>query len=178
LNRAVIRVLNATSAAELKAEGEEMRTLLDHGKAEAATNLSSLLDSSRAEGLISEEEHNKIFARSIAQRADVDPDKIGVDHIIKSLDAHFRFEKQRIQAGTENPEYAVKRRANDVYDAELLIYLADPSLHLLTCDTGFRRARGSTQADRIHIVPSDSLRDSDRATAVLLEIAEAGKQKG
>lgn len=175
INNAVNRVLNAANAGELKAEGEEMRALLDQGKNEAANNFTVLRASIGAEGKIEPAEDRRIFAQSIARRAGVEPESVDVDFVLTHLDAHYRFEQQRINAAVDNPEYNVTRRANDVYDSELLIYLADPSLHLLTCDTGFKRSNGSPQADRIHIVPVDALRDPEIAIATLREIAETAK---
>jgi hypothetical protein len=175
INNAVNRVLNTASAGELKAEGEEMRALLDQGKNEAANNFTALRASIRAEGRIDPTEDRRIFAQSIARRAGVEPESVDVDYVLTHLDAHYRFEQQRINAAIDNPEYNVTRRANDVYDSELLIYLADPSLHLLTSDTGFRRSSGSSQADRIHIVPVDALRDPEIAITTLRGIAETAK---
>ncbi len=175
INNAVNRVLNTARAAELKIEGQEMRTLLDKGKNEAADNFAALLASVKAGGRIGPAEDRRIFAQSIARRAGVEPESVDVDFVLAHLDAHYRFEQQRINAAIENPEYNVTKRANDVYDSELLIYLADPSLHLLTCDTGFKRANGSSQAKRIHIVPADALRDPDTAITTLQGIVESAK---
>ncbi len=175
INNAVNRVLNAASAAVLKAEGEEMRALLDRGKNEAADNFTALRASVDAEGRIDPAEDRRIFAQSIARRAGVEPESVDVDFVLTHLDAHYCFEQQRINAAIENSEYNVTKRANDVYDSELLVYLADPSLHLLTCDTGFNRSNGSSQANRIHIVPTDVLRDPDTAIGALRGIVESAK---
>ena len=175
INNAVNRVLNAANAAELKAEGEEMRALLNKGKNEAADNFTALRASVSAEGRLDPAEERRIFAQSIARRAGVEPESVDVDFVLTHLDAHYRFEQQRINAAIDNPEYNVTKRANDVYDSELLIYLADPSLHLLTCDTGFKRASGSSQANRIHIVPTDALRDPETAITTLQGIVESAK---
>ena len=175
INNAVNRVLNAANAAELKAEGEEMRALLNKGKNEAADNFTALRASVSAEGRLDPAEDRRIFAQSIARRAGVEPESVDVDFVLTHLDAHYRFEQQRINAAIDNPEYNVTKRANDVYDSELLIYLADPSLHLLTCDTGFKRSNGSSQANRIHIVPTDALRDPETAITTLQGIVESAK---
>ncbi|HVN92883.1 MAG TPA: hypothetical protein VMT38_04275 [Terracidiphilus sp.] len=152
-----------------------MRALLDKCKNEAADNFTALRASVNAEGRIDPAEDRRIFAQSIARRAGVEPESVDVDLVLTHLDAHYRFEQQRINAAIENPEYNVTKRANDVYDSELLIYLADPSLHLLTCDTGFNRSKESSQANRIHIVPADDLRDPDSATRTLQGIVESAK---
>jgi len=170
INNAINRVLNASSAAELRAEGEEMRLLLDAGKNDAAAKFTELLNSVKAEGKVASDEDRRIFARSIAHRAGIDPESVDVPFVLTHLDAHYRFEQQRINAAIGNPEYNIQKRANDVYDAELLIYLADPSLHLLTSDTGFGRVGNSPQAQRIHILPMDTARDPDKAVAALQAI--------
>jgi hypothetical protein len=123
ISNAVNRVLNAASAAELKAEGEEMRALLDKGKNEAADNFTALRASVSVEGRIVPAEDRRIFAQSIARRAGVEPESVDVDFVLTHLDAHYRFEQQRINAAIDIPEYNVTKHANDVYDSELLIYL-------------------------------------------------------
>jgi len=177
LNRAVNNVLNATGPEELRADGAEMRALLDREKNAAAENLTNLLTSWRSEGPLPEREHQAIFARSIARRAGVDENSVDVDQVVSRLNAHYTFEKQRVEAGSSNPDYNVSSRANDVYDAELLIYLADPLLRLLTYDRGFRRARGSPQANRIHIETVNSLQDADRVTETLRRIVERAEEE-
>lgn len=170
INNAVIRVLNAASAAELRGEGEEMRAMLDRGKVESAKNFMNLMDGIKKDGRLKESQDRRIFAESIARRAGVDPATVNVDFVVSALDAHYRFEQRRMDAAIANPNYNIMGRANDVYDAELLIYLADPSLHLLTCDRGFSRVRNSPQANRIHIVSADALRSPDAAIAALEQI--------
>src|SRR5208282_5566397 len=165
LNNAVVNVLNAAKADDLRDEGKEMRLLYDDCKNEAADIFSALLDSCRSKGLVPEEEHRAIFARSIARRAGFDEARVDVDFVVESLNAYYIFENHRMQEGARNLEYNIVRRSNDVYDAELLIYLAHPGLRLLTADKGFRRAEKSSQANRIHIVADVAcLKDSECAT--------------
>jgi hypothetical protein len=177
LNNAVNNVLNTIGPEDLKSEGDEMRALLDREKNAAVENFAALLNSWRAEGTLPEQEHQTIFARSIARRAGLDEDSVDVDQVVSLLNAHYVFEKQRMEAGGSSSDYNVRNRANDIYDAELLIYLADPSLHLLTCDRGFRRAQGSSQANRIHIETPNSLQDADRVTATLRRIVETAQEE-
>ncbi len=118
-------------------------------------------------------EHRAIFARSIARRAGVDEATVDVDFVVKSLDALYVFESHRMQVGAQNLDYNVDKHSNDVYDAELLIYLADPTLHLLTSDRGFRRIEKSSQAGRVHIADADCLRDPKCATHTIRGIVEA-----
>jgi hypothetical protein len=177
LNRAVNNVLNATGPEDLRADGAEMRALLDREKNAAVENFANLLNSWRSEGPLPDRDHQTIFARSIARRAGLDENSVDVDQVVSRLNAHYSFEKQRIDAGSSSPDYNVSSRANDVYDAELLIYLADPSLRLLTYDRGFRRARESSQANRIHLETLNSLQDADRIIETLRRIIERADEE-
>lgn len=172
LNTAVNNVLAATSADELREEGIEMRALLDREKDREATNFQALLTSLRLEGPLDEAENRVIFARSIARRAGIDENEVDAAKVVANLDAHFQFERERMRVGAETRAYNVAKRKNDIFDAELLIYLADTSLHLLTSDQGFRRASQSSQAARIHLVTPESLLTAETATATLRAIAE------
>jgi hypothetical protein len=58
-------------------------------------------------------------------------------------------------------------------DAEQLIYLCDPALCFLTCDTGFQKlVKKSPQAARIATVGHEDLRDAKNVEAVLRKIVE------
>jgi hypothetical protein len=159
LNNAVVRALNASEPGDLKADAEELRTLMDASKDQTAKQFSDVLNRWRSEGPLPEEEHRAIFARSIARRAGVDETTVDVDFIVKHLNALYVFESTKMQVAAKSHEYNVDKHSNDVYDAELLIYLADPSLHLLTADKGFRRIEKSSQQDRVHIAAADCLKD-------------------
>ncbi len=173
LNNAVINILNAAKAEDLRDDGKEMRALLDEAKDETAKNFSAVLNSWKSEGPLSETEHKAIFARSIARRAKYDETKVDVDFVVKSLNALYVFENHRMQVGTQNHDYNVYKHSNDVYDAELLIYLADPTLHLLTSDKGFRHVEKSSQSNRIHIADAACLKNPECATKTVRSIVEA-----
>jgi hypothetical protein len=173
LNNAVINILNTAKAEDLREDGQEMRALFDGEKDKEAKNFSSLLNSWRAEGQLPEADHRAIFARSIARRAGVDEASVNVDFVVNSLDAYYNFEKHRIQVGAQNPNYNVDKHANDVYDAELLIYLAVPTLHLLTSDKGFCCVEKSSQFNRVHIASPACLKNPNCATGMIRSIVEA-----
>jgi len=177
LNNAIIRVLNTPKATDLLEAGKEMRAMLDIAKQGTTMQFADVLDGWRAHGSLSEDEHRTIFARSIATRAGVDPDKVDVNAVLAALNGLYTFENTKLQVAAGEPAYKVEKHSNDVYDAELLIYLASPNLHLLTSDTGFRRVQGSPQYSRIHIVPPDCLLDPVRAVSTIRRIlnpVEAG----
>src|SRR5271165_599167 len=127
----------------------------------------------RSEGPLPEEEHRAIFARSIARRAGVDEATVDVNFVVDHLNALYVFEETKIQVGAENTLYNVDKHSNDVYDAELLIYLADPTPHLLTSDKGFRRVEKSSQQKKVHIADADCLRDQACAERTIREMVEA-----
>jgi len=170
LNNAVVNVLNAAKAEEVVDDAKEMRTLLDKAKDEATQNFSAVLNAWRSEGPLSESDDKAIFARSIARQAGVEETGVDADFVVNSLDAYYTFEHGRMSVGAQHANYNVTKRANDVWDAELLIYLADPSLHLLTCDKGFERVSKSHQANRVHIADATCLKDPQCATAQLRTI--------
>ena len=172
LNNAIVKILNAAKAEDLREEGKEMRVLLDAAKAEAARNFEAVLNDWRSVGPLPEAEHRAIFARSIARRAKVDEAKVDIDFVIESLHALYVFENHRMRIGARNHNYNVDKHSNDAYDAELLIYLADPRMHLLTCDTGFRRVEKSSQANRVHIAEVACLNNPKYATATIRHIVE------
>lgn len=119
---------------------------------------------------MSESEHQLIFARSIARQAGFDEGRVDVDAVLRSLNAHYEFEKSRLLTAAREPEYNVLRHRNDLFDAEQLIYLADPTLHLLTNDVGFNRAKESLQGNRIHVVQPDRQRGASRAEETIRNI--------
>jgi hypothetical protein len=78
-----------------------------------------------------------------------------------------------MQVGAQNQDYNVDKHSNDAYDAELLIYLADSTLHLLTSDKGFRRVETSSQSNRVHIADAACLKNPECATKTIRSIVEA-----
>lgn len=174
MNNAILNVLDAASPEDVKKDGEEIRALLDAAKQQSAEEFSDVLNARRTEGPLPEQEHKAIFARSVARQAGTDECAVDVDFVVDSLNAFYVFESTRMRIGAESREYNVNRRCNDIYDAELLVYLSDPTLHLLTSDKGFRRAEKSPQFSRVHIVEPGCLRDAERAERVIREILGKG----
>jgi hypothetical protein len=170
LNAAVQNVLSADEPKDLFEEGTEMRELLVASLEEPTKQLSDLLEQWRRTGPLEEAEHRLIFARSIARRAGFDEDKVDVDAVLGALNAYYQFGKRKISVGADQLQYNVLKHKNDEFDAELLIYLADPTLHLLTSDGGFNRAKDSSQASRVHIVPADCLKDAKCAEQAIRNI--------
>lgn len=173
INTALNNCLRATAPMELHDEALELRALLLHTKDEAVATFTNLLTGWRHEGGLPEQEHRSIFARSIATRAGTDPAVVDADAVIANLDALYIYEAGKLAIAAAAPDYNVAKHANDLYDAEQLVYLSDGRLHFLTSDTGFTRSAGSPQFSRIHIVPDASLRDPGLATNLIREILTA-----
>lgn len=91
---------------------------------------------------------------------------------MNNLNALYVFENQRMKVAARSRDYNVDKHSNDVYDAELLIYLADPTLHLLTSDKGFRRVENSSQAGRVHVADADCLMNAQCATDLIRQIVQ------
>jgi hypothetical protein len=176
LNNAINNVLDAKCPEDLFDDGAEIRALLISAKEESAQQFANVLDEWRSTGALEEAEHRRIFARSIARRAGLAEDKVDVDAVLSALNALYVFEKTRMTIGASEPEYNVLKHKNDVFDAELLIYLADPTLHLLTSDTGLNRTTNSSQGDRVHIVPASCLRNAKCAEETIRSVVKSVAQ--
>jgi hypothetical protein len=120
LNRLVKTVLNASHAEDVRTVGEEMRELVDREKNAQASIFSALLDDRRAEGPLPETEQQIIFARSIARQAGMDENSVDVEKVVSRLNAHYIFEKQRMEVGSSTRDYNVRSRVND--DPPVLLY--------------------------------------------------------
>jgi hypothetical protein len=170
LNSAVNDVLDARDARSVHELGTRFRQMLDHAKQQKVEDFSNWMRAWRAEGSLSEASHRKIFADSIALSAKIDPADTSAEYVVEKLNALYQFDNTKIKRADKDKKYKPERHANDIYDAEFLVYLADPGLHFLTSDKGFRKAEGSTQYSRIHIVRPESLTDVTSAIEVLREI--------
>jgi len=170
ISNAINTCLSAATAAELYDDSLELRKLLNQAKAEATENFSALLESRRLEGPLADELHRGIFARSIAKRAGVSQDAVDIGITVDRLNALYTYEVNKLENAASAREYNVAKHANDVFDAEQLIHLADPTLHLVTSDTGFNLARESSQSSQIHVVPVASMSDAGEAAEVLRAI--------
>lgn len=170
LNGAVNDVLDAKNVQSVRKMGERFREMLDHAKQQKVQEFSDWVSKWRSDGPMSEEDHRRIFAASIADSAKADPATANIDYIVGKLDALYLFDNTKIKRAAKDKNYKAERHANDLYDAEFLAYLADPRLHFLTSDKGFRKVEKSTQYMRIHLVHPNSLSDATSATIALQKI--------
>jgi len=172
LNNAVNDVLNATDVQSMRKLGEHFRAMLDEAKLQKVEEFSDLMKVWRSGGGMSEKEHRQIFAHSIARSAKAEVANADVDFIVGKLNALYLFDKNKITRAAKDKNYNPQKWANDLYDAEFLVYLADPGLHFLTSDKGFRKTEGAAQYPRINIVHPNALLDLATATATLQKIIE------
>ncbi len=163
--------LGATTPEELRADSQDSQTLLNEAKDETAAQFGKLLAACGSEGSLPDKTHRKVFASSIADRAEISSTDVDyVDKVIDRLNALYVYEVDKLQRAAKAHDYNVKKHANDLLDAEQLVYLADPSLHFLTCDKGFKPAETSSQFGRVHIVCVESLTNYEKATNLIREI--------
>lgn len=66
------------------------------------------------------------------------------------IDAFRWAEVSFFQAAIDNADFNFEKYQNDLLDFSQLLFLADPDLVFVTCDTGFEgRLKSSAQKDRI-----------------------------
>jgi len=172
LTSLVLNIWSAAKAVDLKEDGKEARNLWDETTEGLARVFSEAVDVLRSKGSPPKAEHKRDLCRGIAHRSRIDETKIDVDLLAVSLDAYYIFNNHLFQVALQNKNYNFNKNRNDHIDAELLIYLADPRLHLLTGDQDFRRVTGSSQASRVHIASQACIKDPECVTRELRNILE------
>lgn len=115
---------------------------------------------------ISEEELRKAFRISLANRARVDSEDEAVGRFADKLAAYYSYDTQALKIALLMPEYNFlsKKRKNDLFDSEQLLYLAYPDICFLTTDRGYKRVTTIEQGDRVRLVDKSTV--CDRRTAV------------
>jgi hypothetical protein len=86
-------------------------------------------------------------------------DEVSDDVIVGCLPAYFEYHTGLIVRAFPNDEFNFfsRKHLNDHFDAEQLIFLADPSLHFFTADQGYRCA--ARVEPRVHILEANQVRD-------------------
>jgi hypothetical protein len=175
LGNATRRVFHSSSPADVEKEAQQLRDMMDRAKYESTEDFAKLLDSWRANGGVTDLEHRRIFATSIANRAGVPQEGVDVNHVISKLDVLWAYEYQRVTNAAAEKDYNPHRHENDFYDAQQLIYLAQPDIHFLTCDRGFRKSADALQYKRVHWEPTHVLENAEQATRSIRKIIETSK---
>jgi hypothetical protein len=79
--------------------------------------------------------------------------------LAENLSALYAYQKAAFEIADANPNLNTQKRDSDWSDAQQLVYLSEPDMHLLTDDAELKqRASASKQSDRILIL-SDFIRD-------------------
>ena len=113
---------------------------------------------------------DEVWLAGLAKRVGIDPARHRAADIIAALSAYHEFEHHKLFVAVKNPQYKPENHANDLLDAEQLIYLADPRLHFLTADGGYlNRITQSPQKARIHLLKPKAL-TRDEVPALLRAI--------
>ena len=87
------------------------------------------------------------------------------DSVAGRLVAYFAYHEDLIERAARTGEFNFFKHRNDHFDAEQLVFLADPSLHFFTADTGYFEA--ARLEPRIHILRADQLQEPTVAPMLL-----------
>jgi len=170
LSNAMTRAFHANSVEDIREDAREIRNVLDQAKLRATDDFAALLNSFRQHGAVGDDEHRRIFASGIANRAGVPQVEVNVDRVIDRLSALWAYEYEHVMNSAGERIYDPYRHQNDFLDIEQLVYLAHPDMHMLTSDQGFRRARQSAQYPKIRLEPVHIFRDPTEASRIMRAI--------
>ncbi len=159
--------LAAQSAEQLGEAAGNLKDALDNTKTKTTENFARLLDAAR-KGPLDTSQFSNAWFLGIARRAKAEAKTRTEAEITSILNAYHEYEMSKLQIALTNNDYNPMKHMNDVLDAEQLIYLNDPSLCFLTCDTGFRKyVKKSTQAARIVTASPEDVIDAKSAEIFL-----------
>jgi hypothetical protein len=161
--------LTSDSAATINAEAAMHNQVMDDFKLSVAQDFKNMVDAARNEKTKAFDMTGPWF-RGIARRAGADANSKPESEIVSALSAYHEFEQNKLKTALKFRKYNPLSRTNqnDIIDAEQLVYLADPSLCMITADRGFKsKVTKSDQAARIITISADDLMDARKAEAVL-----------
>ena len=170
MQKAVNVCLAANSAKSLREDAGKLKDVMDGMKKQTAQNFGKLVADCRKEPLTGEN-FSRAWFQGIANRAKADPASKPMWEIVSTLNAYHEFERAKLEVAVQNKDYNPERHQNDLFDAEQVIYLADPTLCFLTCDSGFQNlVKHSPQAPRIRTVQPAELDDTAKVESLLRDI--------
>ena len=158
---------NSLDALNHKWDPLELRRHVEDAKNDAATRYSELLDSFRRG------EHKEAFANRIALRAGFSLECMKVDEVTSRLCALWMYLSAKLDKDAANKNFNPFSRVhkNDAFDAEQLVYLANPDYHFLTSDRkGFKHLAGTKQNSRIHFEPLETFKNPIEAAKLIRRI--------
>jgi hypothetical protein len=143
------------SAKELCNFFERARLSFAQIRMNSVLRLRERLHKSKQQTIHSQELHD-VFVHSIATRAGVESTHPGIAPFIPKIEAHYQHQILRIRRAIENPNLSLlsKKRQNDLFGSDQLLYLAVPDLHFVTTDwQAYHHLLPTEQGKRIHIQP-------------------------
>jgi hypothetical protein len=172
MEKAINVCLASDSVESLQEDAGKAKDAIDEMKQQSTQDFRTLLAAARKEPFDGEK-FSEAWFRGIANRVKADPASKRMSEIILELSAYHEFEHGKLQAAVQNKDYNPEKHANDLLDAEQLIYLQDKSLCFLTCDTGFQNlVKKSPQVSRIIIVSGEDLASASMVEALLRKITQ------
>ena len=173
--------LHARSAGEIREASKELRSFLQQAKLSDAQSRADAVGAMRQDlrGLkrskLTDQELRTAFRASIAKRAGIEPTHPSIAAFSQRVEAYYQYETTRLQRAIENPHLNLlsKKRQNDLFDAEQLLYLFADELCFLTSDQGYSGLLGLPQGQRIHIAKACALLTHESAVAILKTISAA-----
>jgi hypothetical protein len=121
---------------------------------------------------LSESIFTEIWVNGVKNRLHLEENTTPTAQVVEALSAYHEFEFSKLEVALVNKgSYNAEKHRNDLFDAEQLVYLRDPSLHFLTADRGYlRKVVKSPFRGRIHEVPSGVLADAAGLESLLRQI--------
>jgi hypothetical protein len=150
---------------------EAIRDELDKIKTEYAGYFKETVNYFRAAPL-TESLFTQIWVNGVKNRLHLEKNTTPTAQVVEALSAYHEFEFSKLVVALANKgSYNAVKHRNDLFDAEQLVYLKDPSLHFLTADRGYlRKVVKSPFRDRIHEVRSPLLADAASLESLLRQI--------
>jgi hypothetical protein len=156
MERAFNACLAADSAEQLREEATPLKDSMEKMKEQTVNAFDQLIKSARGKPL-KDGQFSDAWFRGIAKRAKAEASSREMSEIIEKLSAYHEFEEVKLLTALQNKDYNPAKHANDLLDAEQLIYLCEGPLCFLTCDRGFQKVKKSSQACRIITVRPEDL---------------------
>jgi hypothetical protein len=121
---------------------------------------------------LTENTFTNVWVNGIKRRLHLEENTTPPVKVVEALSAYHEFDFNKLKVALANKEqYNIEKHRNDLFDAEQLVYLKDPSLHFLTGDHGYlRKVVVSPFRSRIHEVPVADLTDAEKLESLLRQI--------
>src|ERR1039458_6070493 len=88
---------------------------------------------------LTENKFTEIWLNGIKRRLHLEDNATPAAQVVDALSAYHEFEFSKLKLAVANKNYNFEKNRNDLFDAEQLVYLKDPSLHFMALDRGYLR---------------------------------------